>query len=433
VSDSDWWATDHTHDGSARCWVPAADGHPEFPVQNLPLGLFSDGDSGPRAGIAIGDMVFDLAGAVDQGLLPGLDHLADVSRERLNELLALGAEPRRMLRHALFALFTRGDAAERATPFLVPLERAQLHLPCEVGDYTDFYAGIHHAMRIGRQFRPDNPLLPNYRHVPIGYHGRASSVVLTGTPVKRPHGQRAGPEGPLFGPSTRLDLELELGVWIGPGNELGSPVSIADAADHIAGFCLLNDWSARDIQGWEYQPLGPFLAKNFLTTVSPWIVSPEALAPFRCPAMPRGADEPAPLPYLAHAADQAHGGLALDLSVTLQTAHMRREGVPPAVIARGSSRDLYWTVQQMVAHHTVGGCNLRAGDLFGTGTISGEAADAAGSLIELTAGGTSPIPLATGETRTFLESGDRLAIAATASRPGFASIGFGPCMGELVD
>jgi len=427
-----WWAIDETHDPAARCWVPSAQDHPDFPVQNLPLGLFSDGDSGPRAGIAIGDFIFDLAGAIDSGLLPGQAALADLTHDRLNELLALGAEARRALRRALFALLTDTAREAACRPFLVPLDSAQLHLPCEVGDYTDFYAGIHHATKVGALFRPDNPLLPNYRHVPIGYHGRASSVVVSGTPVRRPSGQLAGPDGPRFAPTARLDLELELGVWIGPGNELGNPVPIADAHTHVAGFCLLNDWSARDIQAWEYQPLGPFLAKNFLTTVSPWIVTPEALAPFRAPAFTRAATDPPPLPYLSDPSDAAQGGLSLDLSVWLQTAAMREAGLPEVKLSTGNARSLYWTVQQMVAHHTSGGCNLRPGDLFGTGTISGEAVGTEGSLLELTRGGTQPIELPGGEKRTFLEDGDRLRIAACASRPGFATIGFGPCVGEMV-
>ena len=427
-----WWQTDYTHDAGARSWVPGADGHPDFPVQNLPLGLFSDGDSGPRAGVAIGDHVLDLAGLVEAGLLPELDHLAEFTRERLNELLALGAEVRKSLRLGLFALLTDSRHQPAVQPYLVPMEQAELHLPCEVGDYTDFYAGIHHATAVGKLFRPDNPLLPNYRHVPIGYHGRASSVVLTGTPVKRPHGQLPGVDGPRFGPTERLDLELELGVWIGPGNSLGSPIPLGDAHEHVAGFCLLNDWSARDVQAWEYQPLGPFLAKNFQTTVSPWIITPEALAPFRAPAFVRGADEPQPLPYLADADDAAHGGLALELGVWLQTRAMREVGMPEVRLTAGTAGALYWTVQQMVAHHTVGGCPLMAGDLFGTGTVSGDKPGSEGSLLEMTHGGKQPISLPCGETRTFLQDGDTLRISARAVRDGFVSIGFGDCSGEII-
>ena len=365
-------------------------------------------------------------------MLPELDYLADFTRERLNELLALGRETRVALRHALFALLTDARHRDTVSPFLLPAAHADMHLPCEVGDYTDFYAGIHHAMRVGKLFRPDAPLLPNYRHVPIGYHGRASSVVLSGTPVKRPQGQLPGADGPRFGPTERLDLELELGVWIGPGNELGSAIPINEAADHIAGFSLLNDWSARDVQTWEYQPLGPFLAKNFLTSVSPWIITPEALAPFRRPAFARGAGEPTPLPYLLDSDDQAHGGLSLELGVWLQTRAMRDAGLPEVRLTAGNSQALYWTVQQMVAHHTVGGCNLMAGDLFGTGTISGEADGSEGSLLELTQGGKAPVTLPSGETRSFLQDGDRLRISAVARADGYASIGFGPCVGEVL-
>lgn len=426
-----WWLTDHTHDAAARCWVTGADGHPNFPVQNLPLALFSDGGMNPRAGIAIGDWLLDLPAVIEAGLLPDCDHLADILHEQLNELLALGPDARRQMRHALFALLTDPARADAAMPFLVPMDRADLHLPCAVGDYTDFYAGIHHALKVGSLFRPDNPLLPNYRHVPIGYHGRASSVVLSGTPVVRPSGQLAGPDGPRFAPSARLDLELELGVWLSGGNALGAPVPMPEAASQIAGFCLLNDWSARDIQAWEYQPLGPFLAKNFLTTVSPFIISPEALAPFRRPAFARGEGEPQPLDYLLDADDQAHGGLALDLGVWLQTAAMREAGNAEVAISRSDSAALYWTVAQMVAHHTSGGCNLRAGDLFGTGTISGSDRGSEGSLLEMTDGGKIPLTLPNGESRTFLQDGDRLRISARGVRDGFASIGFGDCSGEV--
>ena len=427
-----WWATDHTHDAKARCWVDGADGHPSFPVQNLPLGLFSDSLNGPRAGVAIADKILDLAGLVEGGLLPGLDYLADLCREQLNELLALGAETRVALRHGLFALLTDESKRSEVEPFLLPMAHAELHLPCEVGDYTDFYAGIHHATRVGKLFRPDNPLLPNYRHVPIGYHGRASSVVVSGAPVRRPNGQLPGGDAPRFGPTERLDLELELGVWVGPGNALGEPVPVGEAAAHIAGFCLLNDWSARDIQAWEYQPLGPFLAKNFQTTVSAWIVTPEALAPFRVPATPRGAGEPTPLPYLIDSDDQLHGGLSLTLGVWLQTAAMRAAGLPHERLAGGNATALYWTVAQLLAHHSVGGCNLRAGDLLGTGTISGEADGTEGSMLELTMGGSKPVRLANGEERRFLENGDSIRISAEAHAPGFASIGFGECEGVIL-
>ena len=295
---------------------------------------------------------------------------------------------------------------------------------CVIGDYTDFYAGIHHATNVGRLFRPDQPLMPNYKHVPIAYHGRASSVRASGAPVRRPNGQRkpAKDTEPSFGPSRNLDYELELGIWIGPGNAGGEPIPISRAADHIAGFCLLNDWSARDIQGWEYQPLGPFLAKNFCTTISPWIITPEALEPYRCPAMPRPAGDPAPMDYLMDAGDQQSGGLDISLEVALAAG--RGAG---HTLSKGTTRDLYWTVAQMVAHHTSGGCDLRPGDLFGTGTISGATPGSQGSLLEITEGGRAPVTLADGTQRRFLEDGDEVTLSGR-----FGGGGFGPCTGRIL-
>ena len=304
-----------------------------------------------------------------------------------------------------------------------------LHLPATVGDYTDFYAGIHHATNVGRLFRPDNPLLPNYKWVPIGYHGRASTVQPSGVPVRRPNGQRKRPdeEAPNFGPCRNLDYELELGVWIGPGNAPGEPIPIAAAADHVAGFCLLNDWSARDVQAWEYQPLGPFLAKSFATTVSPWIVTPEALEPFRTAQPPRPEGDPAPLPYLLDDADQRAGALEIELEVLLLTERMRAAGSSPHRLSLGSTRHLYWTVAQLVAHHASNGCSLRPGDLLGSGTISAPVPDGYGSLLEITRGGREPVALPNGETRRFLEDGDEVILRARARRDGFAPIGFGEC------
>jgi len=307
-----------------------------------------------------------------------------------------------------------------------------LHLPAAIGDYTDFYAGIHHALAVGKLFRPDAPLLPNYKHVPIAYHGRSSSIRASGAQVKRPRGQVKALDAasPAYVPTARLDFELELGIWVGPGSQLGAPVPIAQAHDHIAGYCLLNDWSARDVQAWEYQPLGPFLAKNFLTTLSPWIVSPEALAPYRIPQAPRAADDPRPLPYLWDDADQAQGALDIELEVYLCTAAMRRDGLPTERLTASNSRHLYWTAAQMLTHHTAGGCDLRAGDLFGSGTISSP--DSGGSLLELSDGGKQPVRLANGEQRTFLLDGDEVLLTATARRPGLAPIGFGECRGVVV-
>jgi fumarylacetoacetase len=307
-------------------------------------------------------------------------------------------------------------------------------LPAQVGDYTDFFAGIHHATNAGKLLRPDNPLLPNYKHLPVGYHGRASSVVSSGSPVRRPSGQRKGATepAPSFGPSRSLDFELELGVWIGPGNELGTPIAVKDAADHIAGFCLLNDWSARDIQTFEYQPLGPFLGKSFCTTVSPWVITPEALAPFRMPLPRRPAGDPAPLPYLLDAEDQQAGALDIELEVCLSSLGLQAKGLPPHRIALSNAHHLYWTVAQLVAHHTCGGCNLRPGDLFGTGTISSDTREGLGSLLEISAGGRQPVELGSGEARRFLEDGDTIIMRARCAREGFAPIGFGECRGTIV-
>ena len=422
---------DHTHNPDARCWVEGADAHPEFPVQNLPLGIFAPRGGAPRAGTAIGTRILDLAALVR--LLPEAVRAA-VAEPVLNALFALPCETRLSLRHALFALLT--DEAHR--PGIEPhFHRAfdcELHLPFSIGDYTDFYVGIHHATNIGRLFRPDNPLLPNYKYVPIGYHGRASSVRVSGTAVHRPSGQRRPPDAdaPEYGPTRRLDYELELGIWIAGENALGSPVPIGEAGRRVAGLCLLNDWSARDIQAWEYQPLGPFLAKSFLTTVSPWIVTAEALEPLRMKQPPRTESDPPPLPYLMDEADQSSGAFSLILDVHLRTSRMRGGKVPPVRLATGEASSLYWTVAQMITHHTSNGCNLMPGDLLGSGTISGPHAGSEGSLMELSRAGQDPVLLPTGETRSFLEDGDEITLSAFARAEGFRTIGFGPCVGTVV-
>ncbi|SFU47863.1 fumarylacetoacetate hydrolase [Methylobacterium sp. 174MFSha1.1] len=428
---------DQTHDAALRSWVPGADGHPDFPIQNLPLGVFSPAGGAPRAGIAIGDHILDLTALLATGLLQGEAARAAEAAGggALNALLALGAGPRRALRAQASELLREGAAErDRIAPLLHEASACTLHLPARIGDYTDFYVGIHHAENIGKQFRPDNPLLPNYKHVPIGYHGRASSIRPSGTPVRRPRGQSKAPDAaaPSFGPSARLDLELELGVWIGPGNELGTPIPIGEAQDHIAGYCLLNDWSARDIQAWEYQPLGPFLAKNFASTISPWIVTPEALAPFRIAPAARPEGDPAPLPYLLDEADQGSGALDLSLDVLLVTPGLREAGLPPHRVSASNARHMYWTVGQMVAHHASGGCNLQPGDLLGTGTISGPDRTACGSLVEATLGGREPLRLASGEERRFLEDGDEIILRARGLREGFAPIGFGECRAVIL-
>jgi fumarylacetoacetase len=311
----------------------------------------------------------------------------------------------------------------------------RMHVPCLIGDYTDFYVGIHHATNVGKQFRPDNPLLPNYKHVPIGYHGRASSVRASREQVIRPSGQRKPPEAeaPEYGPSRRLDYELELGIWIGRGNDLGQPIPIGEARNHIAGYCLLNDWSARDLQAWEYQPLGPFLAKSFLTSVSPWIVSADALAPFRSEMPPRPEGDPKPLPYLDDAADRQSGGLSVQLEATLSTEKMRQQGRAPHVLSRGAAdAAMYWSAAQIVAHHSCNGCNLQPGDLIGTGTLSTDSDQGLGSLLEISQGGKQPIKLESGEARSFLEDGDEVTLRAWCEREGAVRIGLGECVGRVV-
>ena len=426
---------DETHDPGRRSWVPGADDHDEFPVQNLPFGVFSPRGGTPRGGVAIGDHVLDLAGlglsdAVDRQLR---ELLRAAEGPTLNPLLALGSPDRRAIRRGLSELLSDEAHRDAVLPHLHGSAGCELHLPAEVGDYTDFYAGIHHAANVGRLFRPDAPLLPNYKHVPIGYHGRASSVRVSGTTLVRPNGQRKPPDAdrPDFGPTRRLDMELELGLWIAGSNDLGRPIPIAVAGDRIAGVCLLNDWSARDLQAWEYQPLGPFLSKNFLTTVSPWIVTMEALAPFRLAQPARPAGDPEPLAYLSDPADQASGAFSIRLEAELETRAMRAAGEPAVAISRSAAIHMYWTAAQLVAHHAAGGCDLAPGDLLGTGTISTPDDGGLGSLLELTRGGAAPVRLPNGESRTFLEDGDRIALRGRAERAGFRTIGFGPCEGMI--
>ncbi len=426
---------DETHDPARVSWVETANGHADFPIQNLPLGVFSRPGEAPRGGMAIGERILDLASAARSGLFDGEAHTAAeaASGPALNPLLALAPAPRRALRRAASALLSDTARRSEVEVHLVEASDAIMHLPAAIGDYTDFYAGVHHAMNVGRLFRPDDPLLPNYKHVPIGYHGRASTVVPSGRTVRRPSGQTRAPDAsaPTFEPTRRLDLELELGVWIAQGNRLGEPLSIAEAGARIAGLSLLNDWSARDLQAWEYQPLGPFLAKSFLTTVSPWIVTVEALEPFRTaqPARPEG--DPAPLPYLWDEADQAHGAFALELETLIQTEAMRKAGVAPHRLGVGPATNLYWTMAQLVTHHASNGCGLNPGDLLGSGTISTPDDTGMGSLLELTRGGKQPIVLPNGESRTFLEDGDALHLRGRAVREGFVAIGFGECVGVI--
>lgn len=421
---------DSTHDPERTSWLHSANGHAEFPIQNLPLGIFAPiGFDDRRLGTAIGDHILDLRGLFEAGLIEG--DAAAMTAGILNALFARPASERRALRQRLSTLLSDPAYETAVSPHLYATESCTLYLPAEIGDYTDFYVGIHHATAVGKLFRPDNPLLPNYTHVPIGYHGRASSVRVSGEPVRRPSGQIKAPdaETPRFAPTQRLDYELELGVFICGENPLGQPVPISEASERIAGFCLLNDWSARDVQAWEYQPLGPFLAKNFHTTISPWVITAEALAPFRTAPLRRASDDPAPLPYLIDAGDQVQGGYRIRLGATLRTAGLSA----PVELAQSRAEEaMYWTVAQIIAHHASGGCNLRPGDLLGTGTLSGPQPHEAGSLLELTGGGKSPLTLPSGETRRFLEDGDELSLFARAEAEGFVSIGFGPCVARIL-
>ena len=428
-----------THDATRRSWVKSAqDPSGDFPLQNLPAGVFRTADQpAPRLSIAIGDQVLDLAAAGSAGLLP--TSLTPAGGESvLNALMALGPTAWSALRGRLSELLgadtcPAGPRRSAVARCLVPQREATMLLPARIGDYTDFYASIDHARNVGALFRPDQPLLPNYAWVPVGYHGRASSVVVSGTPVRRPQGQSkpAGASAPSFGPCQNLDYELELAAFVGAGNPLGTPIPLARAEENIFGVGLLNDWSARDIQSWEYQPLGPFLAKNFATTISPWVVSLEALAPFRTPAFARPPGDPAPLPYLSDAANSAQGGFDLTLEALLITPQMRRAGRTPHPLSRGNFSSMYWTLAQLVTHHASNGCNLTPGDLLGSGTVSGPTPTARGCLLELTRGGREPLTLPEGETRTFLQDGDEVILRAYAGRGGFARIGFGECRGVV--
>ena len=415
-----------THDPKLRSWVESANAaDADFPIQNLPFGRFRPAGSSEafRIGVAIGDQVLDLqaAGVVDT--------------DDMNVLMAALPAQRTALRAILSAGLAAGSAlqAEWATA-LHPQSGVELTVPCRIGDYTDFYTGIHHATTVGKLFRPDQPLMPNYKWVPIGYHGRASSIGVSGQQFKRPQGQTKAPDAemPSFGPSKRLDYELELGFLIGQGNALGEPIAIGDAEQHLFGLTLLNDWSARDLQAWEYQPLGPFLAKNFASTVSPWIVTMEALAPFRA-KFERPAGDPQPMPYLDSQANRDSGALDITLEVWLQTATMREAGVPATRLTQGNTTQAaYWTAAQLVTHHTVNGCNLQPGDLLGSGTLSGPTLEEAGSLLEITLGGKQPLTLPNGEKRTFLEDGDTLTLRGYCARDGAVRIGLGEVSGTVI-
>jgi len=428
-----------THDPKLSSWVASANtADTDFPIQNLPYGRFrrSAGTEPWRIGVAIGDHVLDLnlAAQAGQWSAEAQVMLAPLALGELNIFMARSATARSALRAELSAALAEGSPQQEALDrALVPQSEVQMTLPCAIGDYTDFYTGIHHATTVGKLFRPDNPLLPNYQWVPIGYHGRASSIIVSGQPFKRPSGQTKGEAAtPLFGPSQRMDYELELGVFVGPGNALGEPIPMASAEDHLFGLCLLNDWSARDLQAWEYQPLGPFLAKNFATTVSPWIVTMEALAPYRT-AFARPAGDPQPLPYLDSAFNREHGAIDITLEVWLQTAVMREAGAAAVRLSQSKVAEAaYWTFAQLVTHHSVNGCNLQPGDLLGSGTLSGPTPDQGGSLLELSMGGKQKMTLPNGEQRAFLQDGDTVTLRGYCARAGAARIGLGEVSGTLL-
>ena len=411
-----------------RSWVESAnDPEGDFPLENLPFGKFTDGEKRQGIGLAIGDRVLWVRGCHDAGLFGDL-RSPIFFLNRLSEPFRA-----RELRRRAAELLSDREHRLKAEPFLIPQSDVAMEAPYRIGDYTDFYASIHHATNVGRLFRPDNPLLPNYKWVPIGYHGRASSIVISGNEVKRPSGQTkaADAAGPTFGLSRMLDYELEVGFFVGEGNALGEPVPMEYAEEHIFGLCLVNDWSARDIQSWEYQPLGPFLGKSFATTISPWVVTLDALAPFRVPAAPRPEGDPVPLPYLTDQRDRLRGAFDIQLEVSLLTARMRAAGEKPARVSLGNLRDLYWTPAQMLAHHTSNGCNLRPGDLLATGTVSGPTPESVGSLLERTKRGAEPLVLPNGEQRKFLEDGDEVILRGWCEREGHARIGFGECRGMV--
>jgi len=426
---------DETHDPARRSFIISANApEAEFPIQNLPFGVFRPApEAPPRVGVAIGDQILGLAAAA--GCFEGL--AAETARAGaaavLNPLMAREPRAWSALRRALSRVLSAEHADERLRAHLFPMAQAKLELPVAVPNFSDFFASIFHATNTGRAFRPESPLLPNYKYLPVAYHGRASSIRPSGTPVRRPRGQRrrANETEPSYGPSRNLDFELELGFYVGVPSELGATVPIGEAAEHIFGFCLLNDWSARDIQGWEAQPLGPFLAKSFATTVSPWVVTAEALAPFRRAAFARPAGDPQPLPYLDDAEDRAQGGLDVTLEAYLASAAMRRAAAAPLLLTRTSCTNLYWTVAQMLAHQASNGCNLEIGDLIGSGTVSGPERASWASLLELTARGSEPIALPGGETRGFIEDGDEVIFRGFAQKSGYPRIGFGECRAVL--
>ncbi len=429
-----------THDMNLESWVESANvPEADFPIQNLPFGIFRrKGETKGRIGVAIGDQVLDVYCCISEKYIDGLsDELVQACQSStLNDLMMLESTRWSLLRKKVSGLLRRDNTIDRkiiAKKSLVSMSEAVMDMPAAIGDYTDFYASIFHATNVGGMFRPENPLLPNYKYVPIGYHGRSSSIVTSGTSIRRPMGQTVSSDSapPIFGPTKLLDYELEVGFFVGGGNALGATIAIEKAEDHIFGLCLVNDWSARDIQKWEYQPLGPFLAKNFATTISPWVLSLEALEPFRGPAFKRASTDPSPLPYLVSEKDRQTGGIEIVLEVYLRSKKMRTQNMEGVRLSRGNFRDMYWTISQMLTHHASNGCNLRPGDLLASGTVSGKEKDSRGCLLELTRRGAEPLQLPSGESRKFLADGDEVIIRGFCEKKGFRRIGFGECRGVV--
>lgn len=429
-----------THDPKLTSWVESANQEgADFPIQNLPFGVFTtEGGEAERVGVAIGDQILDVFASWQAGAFEGAGEPAQAACQAcaaptLNPLMALTAEHWSALRRALQGALKTGSE-HQSQVVLKAMAGAQMVLPVDIGDYTDFYCSIYHATNVGKLFRPDNPLLPNYKHIPIGYHGRASSVVLSGTPVRRPKGQVKPPtaDEPTFVPTRLLDYELEVGFFAGTGNALGESVPIEQAERRMFGFCLVNDWSARDVQGWEYQPLGPFLAKSFVTSISPWVITNEALAPFRVAAFERADGDPQPLPHLDSDENRKRGGIDVKLEVLLRTEKMRDNNAQAERLSLGNFKHMYWTAAQMLTHHSSNGCNLRPGDLMASGTVSGPEPHSRGCLLEITRRGAEPVVLSNGEERKFLQDGDELLLTGWCEKDGAKRIGFGQCTGVVI-
>ena len=421
-----------THNAALTSWVVSANQKDsDFPIQNLPFAIFKEKNKSDsfRAGVAIGDQIIDLQALKQKKILNGFaqEALEACDYHELNKFMALGKPHWSALRLALSKSLRVGSGLEEVLKqCLINQVDSEYSMPCRIGDYTDFYTSIYHATSVGKLFRPDNPLLPNYKWIPIGYHGRSSSIDVSGQEFKRPKGQLKAQDAsvPVFGACKRLDYEMEVAIYIGNGNKLGDTITLDSAEDHVFGMSLFNDWSARDLQAWEYQPLGPFLAKNFASTVSPWIVTTEALAPYKMP-WTRDEADPQPLDYLESQGNRQAGAFDIQLSVELETSKMRDSKLPASQLSVSSFKHSYWTVAQMIAHHTVNGCNLMPGDMLGSGTQSGPTFEESGSLLELSCGGKQVVKLNNGEERTFLEDGDSVIMKGWCEKEGFASIGFG--------